>query len=62
MLLLLVRLVELLIHVMTLKDKQCCSDIVYTGAPNSAKFRGVAEEQPRFDKGGGCNNFLLFTR
>ena len=22
------------------------------GAPNSAKFRGVAEGQPRFDKGG----------
>ena len=30
------------------------------GAPNSAKFRGVAEGHPRFDKGGGgCNNFLL---
>ena len=23
-----------------------------SGAPNSAKFRGVAEGQPRFDKGG----------
>ena len=23
-----------------------------SGAPNSAKFRGVAEDQPRFDKGG----------
>ena len=35
------------------------------GAPNSAKFRGgVAEGHLRFDKGGGggCNNFLLFTR
>ena len=31
----------------------------YPGAPNSAIFRGVAEGQPRFDKGGGgCNNFL----
>ena len=33
-----------------------------SGAPNSAKFGGggVAEDQPRFDKGGGggCNNFL----
>ena len=28
--------------------------------PNSGG--GVAEGQPRFDKGGGCNNFLLFTR
>ena len=28
--------------------------------PNSG---GVAEGYPRFDKGGGgCNNFLLFTR
>ena len=27
--------------------------------PNS---EGVAEGHPRFDKGGGCNNFLLFTR
>ena len=25
--------------------------------PNSG---GVAEGHPRFDKGGGCNNFLLF--
>ena len=33
------------------------------GAPNSAKFRGVAEGQPRLEKGGGgCNNVLLFTR
>ena len=27
--------------------------------PNSG---GVAEGHPRFDKGGGGNNFLLFTR
>ena len=25
---------------------------VQSGAPNSAKFRGVAEGHPRFDKGG----------
>ena len=36
---------------------------LHSGAPNFAKFRGVAEGQPRFDKGGGggCNNGLLFT-
>ena len=27
--------------------------VLQTGAPNSAKFRGVAEGHPRFDKGGG---------
>ena len=27
--------------------------------PNSG---GVAEDHPRFNKGGGCNNFILFTR
>ena len=26
--------------------------LLNAGAPNSAKFRGVAEGQPRFDKGG----------
>ena len=30
----------------------CKTQILITGAPNSAKFRGVAEGQPRFDKGG----------
>ena len=34
----------------------------YPGAPNSAKFRGVAEGHPRFDKGGVAIIVLLFTR
>ena len=37
--------------------------LLVAGAPNSAKFRGgVAEGQPRFDKGGGggCNIFFTF--
>ena len=47
----------------------CCHQIlsknnIPPGAPNSAKFRGggVAEGQPRFDKVGVANFFLLFTR
>ena len=31
------------------------------GAPNSAKFRGVAEGHPRFDKG-GLQYFFYFLR
>ena len=66
MLLLLVRLVELLIHIMTLKDKQCCSDIVYisTGAPNSAKLRGGGDCRgtAKIRQRGVAIIFLLFTR
>ena len=31
------------------------------GAPNSAKFRGVAEGQPRFDKGGVAIIFTFYA-
>ena len=31
-----------------------------SGAPNSAKFRGVAEGHPRFDKGGWVAIFFTF--
>ena len=34
----------------------------YTGAPNSAKFRGGYRGPSKIRQRGGCNNFLLFTR
>ena len=35
-------------------------NVLLTGSPNSAKFRGVAEGQPRFDKGGVAIIFFTF--
>ena len=36
--------------------------ILQPGAPNSAKFRGDAEGQPRFDKEGGVAIIFYFLR